>query len=683
MLSFILFAFTAGGYAAGEEPKTVTLIDLKSGSLPANMSQINSHAELVNLQGKPAVKADFKHAEWPQVLFTPTDRHWDWSEYGEIRVVIYNPGDETVPVCLRVDNPGADGVKNCATQIIEAPGKKWSEIKMNFRLKSDINFWGMRGTPEGNNLLDSSQITACQIFLPRPNKERTLYIRNIELIVHRDNAAKYKLPFVDKFGQNKFAEYPGKLKTEAEWKNRIETENKEINRAPAVRDRDKFGGWAQGPKLDASGWFRTAKIDGRWWLVTPEGYLFFSLGINTVTPEEATFIDDRDGWFEELPDPKGKFEDAYGYTSSSHSMAEAIGGKGKTFGFYIANQIRKYGANWKQEWRKNVFRRLPAWGFNTIGNWSRWDILGSSPVPYTATGNVGGNFRVLEAAKGYWGYLPDFFDPEYAKAVEASLAPLAAKHANNIYCIGYFVDNEMAWEAAEQGTLLCPTDQPCRIYLIDMLKEKYTSIENLNRAWGTSAANWDELRNPANPNKAFKEDMDRYIYLLARQYFSVVKNTLNKYAPNHLYLGCRFAWSHPQAIKACADVADVVSVNVYDRGISADYYTDLGKPLIIGEFHFGALDRGMLHTGLVATANQDERAQAYADYVKSVAQNPAFVGCHWFEYIDEPLTGRWLDGENYNIGFVDITDTPYPEMVAAAKKINAQVYEIHNSAKTD
>jgi agarase len=58
-----------------------------------------------------------------------------------------------------------------------------------------------------------------------------------------------------------------------------------------------------------------------------------------------------------------------------------------------------------------------------------------------------------------------------------------------------------------------------------------------------------------------------------------------------------------------------------------------------------------------------------------VADNPAFVGAHWFQYVDEPLTGRPYDGENYNIGFVTVTDTPYPEMVQAARQVLSEVYK--------
>jgi len=54
-------------------------------------------------------------------------------------------------------------------------------------------------------------------------------------------------------------------------------------------------------------------------------------------------------------------------------------------------------------------------------------------------------------------------------------------------------------------------------------------------------------------------------------------------------------------------------------------------------------------------------------YLRAVADNPDFVGAHWFQYIDEPLTGRTLDGENAHVGFVTVADLPYVDLVAAAR----------------
>lgn len=64
----------------------------------------------------------------------------------------------------------------------------------------------------------------------------------------------------------------------------------------------------------------------------------------------------------------------------------------------------------------------------------------------------------------------------------------------------------------------------------------------------------------------------------------------------------------------------------------------------------------------------------YAEYVNSAIDNPYLVGTHWFQYIDSPLTGRALDGENYNVGFVSVTDIPYQPLVDAAKDVNKNIY---------
>ena len=95
--------------------------------------------------------------------------------------------------------------------------------------------------------------------------------------------------------------------------------------------------------------------------------------------------------------------------------------------------------------------------------------------------------------------------------------------------------------------------------------------------------------------------------------------------------------------------------------------------MIVGEFHFGALDRGLFHTGLAATRDQTERAVCYRAFVNACLDHPRYVGAHWFQWRDQPLTGRF-DSENYQIGFVTVTDTPYPELVEAARDVARVMY---------
>ena len=118
-----------------------------------------------------------------------------------------------------------------------------------------------------------------------------------------------------------------------------------------------------------------------------------------------------------------------------------------------------------------------------------------------------------------------------------------------------------------------------------------------------------------------------------------------------------------------------MSVNIYQKSATADLPEGSeDKPMINGEFHFGALDRGLFHTGLVATQSQEERAACYTAFVRSCLAHPRYVGTHWFQWRDQALTGRG-DGENYQIGFLTVTDQPYPELVDAARKIGAITYE--------
>jgi len=41
--------------------------------------------------------------------------------------------------------------------------------------------------------------------------------------------------------------------------------------------------------------------------------------------------------------------------------------------------------------------------------------------------------------------------------------------------------------------------------------------------------------------------------------------------------------------------------------------------------------------------------------------------------MDQATTGRG-DGENYQIGFLDVCDTPYPEIIQASRDVAAEMY---------
>jgi len=96
---------------------------------------------------------------------------------------------------------------------------------------------------------------------------------------------------------------------------------------------------------------------------------------------------------------------------------------------------------------------------------------------------------------------------------------------------------------------------------------------------------------------------------------------------------------------------------------------------MVGEFHFGALDVGLPSSGLGHVRTQTDRGRAYRVYVEDAAANPNCVGAHWFTLYDQSALGRF-DGENYNIGFLDVCNRPYDELCKAGIATHERIYEV-------
>jgi len=643
-------------------------------------------------QGRYALEVKFKPSPWPNIYFR-IDKAFtkgDWSDFAGLVLDVTNPHDETIALHIRVDDDfSADGVSHCRTGYTSLQPKKKATLLMP--LKSAIPP-GMRGGPPllpdaqmmgvSGPELDWTHIVAFQIFLAQPEKPITLLLDNIRLI---PLPAQDWKGIVDRYGQYTGADWKGKVHSDADLAKQWEEEEEWLKQNPPLPDRDEYGAWKEGPQLKATGFFRTAYLvdgkemdppadlrqgEGHWWLVTPNGHLFFSLGIDCLGHWEVSPIKGREYMFSWLPSPSDPLSEFY---------------QDDNINFYAMNLKRKYGDKWQEIWTDITLRRLPAWGFNTIGNWSSSEVFLPRRVPYTVAIHYGGDFA--------WFPTPDVFDERFPKAVESAIASATKEWRDDPWCLGYFVDNEIAWGGWSNDpqsryqlpikALLNDGSLGSKREFVRLLRDKYKDIENLKKAWNIDVDSWDNLLEkplnlPSQLSEACIADLGEFLTHFARRYFQVVRDTLKRYAPNQLYLGCRFASRPMEVVKVSAEYCDVISFNIYSQEVdegSWSFTNTLGKPCIIGEFHFGSLDRGMFHPGLVGVANQEERGRAYQNYLRSVWKLPAFVGCHWFQYVDEPLTGRF-DRENYNIGFLSVVDYPYWELVSAAREINSQVYNV-------
>ena len=101
----------------------------------------------------------------------------------------------------------------------------------------------------------------------------------------------------------------------------------------------------------------------------------------------------------------------------------------------------------------------------------------------------------------------------------------------------------------------------------------------------------------------------------------------------------------------------------------------LNMPVMVGEFHHGALDRGLNAHGIRGVRTQEDRGKAYRYYVEQALRSRYFVGAHYFQYNDQSALGRF-DGENYQIGLVDVCSQEYPEMAQAMRRCHVGMYDV-------
>ena len=631
---------------------------------------------------------------WPGIIL-----RGDWQFPGsyEMLLVVTNHDDRSLTLNCRMDSPRpSDDMRNTYTASVTlAPGetKKWQfqpPAKVPEELKD--KFFAMRGNPfamqgTSNSTFDPREISQLILFMNQSGVERHWSVALIAAMPSdsKDSdlasipADKF-FPMIDKFGQFMHREWPGKIHDDADLKKAFEAEKADLAANPSPKDRNKYGGWTAGPKLDATGHFRAEKLDGKWWLVDPDGCLFWSHGTDCViTGNAVTPITDREFYFTELPPREGLFASCYGTGNwAPHNYYEGRGTY-QTFDISKANIIRKYGENWAETYNNLVHQRLRSWGMNTIANWSDAQFYRMQRTPYTETLNI--NAQSIRGSEGYWGQFIDPFDPQFRQTIRRSAAQAARTSGSDPWCIGYFVQNEISWgdeTSLSLAALMSPADQPAKIAVVDAFKQKYETIEKLNAAWRSQYASWDALMQSTDkPNEQrAHDDLIEGYRLIAECYFRTIKEELQAACPNKMYLGCRFAWGNNVATAEAAKYCDVISFNQYKYDLG-DFSLPNGidMPCVIGEFHFGALDRGMFHTGLCPVESQEARAAAYERYVTSALNNPHLVGTHWFQYMDQATTGRG-DGENYQIGLVTACDSPYPETIAVVRKIGDIMYEL-------
>lgn len=430
----------------------------------------------------------------------------------------------------------------------------------------------------------------------------------------------------------------------------------------------RWGGWL-GKQVKATGYFHTHFDGERWWLVDPEGYVFWSSGLDCVRfGIESAYegLEDALTW---LPDPNGEY-----------AQAHYKRGEMRAFDYLKANFIRAFGPEVaSNRWAEITLSQLRRFGFNTVANWSDWEIA-RGDVPYVRPLDARSLHRIPNVYRDF----PDVFHPDFDEAA-AEFAVQLRDTADDPAFIGYFLMNEPTWGFAQEtpaaGMLFNTPKCYTRLALSKFLRGRYGDEERLSDAWqlGVTFADlaegiWDiPLTEPA------RADLADFSEMMVTRYFGTLSDACRKVDPRHLNLGIRYYTIPPAWAVNGMRTFDVFSMNCYKTRVLTDEMTQIAEmlnmPIVIGEWHFGALDAGLPASGIGHVPTQADRGKAFRVYLEDAAAKPWCVGVHYFTLYDQSAIGRF-DGENYNIGFIDVCNRPYTPLADAARASHKRLYQV-------
>ena len=104
-----------------------------------------------------------------------------------------------------------------------------------------------------------------------------------------------------------------------------------------------------------------------------------------------------------------------------------------------------------------------------------------------------------------------------------------------------------------------------------------------------------------------------------------------------------------------------------------------GRPTLVSEFSYRGNDTLHPNTqgALPTVKTQAERAIGYMSYVSAVASLPSHLGVSWYKYADDDPRQPMIDySEDCNFGLVDLQHRPYSVLTETARLINSHIYDI-------
>lgn len=388
-----------------------------------------------------------------------------------------------------------------------------------------------------------------------------------------------------------------------------------------------------------------------WWLASPQGKPFFSLG-------SATYSHDEPLVFEQM----------------RHLFFNSLAG-GHDLKRWAAFNDRQMAAN-----------APVAFQFRIVGT----DVGGDYDTLLDASG-TDPRERQAKAAKtgGFDHAFPDPFDPRWQESVQKRVHEIAVVVKDKPYFAGWFADNERSHRDLHRFVWSPHCSTEFRRYL----EKRYGTIAALNRAWGTKFESFDALMrekpDPVVRKGAMYEEFRAFSREIIRHFNQTLLNAIHAEDPGRLVFSNRFMVGEIRDVLDNLDLYegfDGIAINVYPANITAGIdpserqYIEMvhartGKPILITEWSVPALDSGLYDRPAhldwsypQAMETQALRARQAAQYEADLYNMPYVVGAHWFTWNDFDTPVRQA-----NRGLFKVDKQPWTELQDALRSINARM----------
>ena len=389
---------------------------------------------------------------------------------------------------------------------------------------------------------------------------------------------------------------------------------------------DEYGGFTT-LKSTATGFFRTEKINNRWWVIDPVGNAFIVKAVNSIKIGTS-------------PNNKIAFDSIY-----------------------------KTGDNWIFQ----TYQQLKNIGFNSSGSWSEVELIRymnetrKTHFVYTTQLNILSDFaktKEKKSSNGEMSVLAYIFDADFETFVKNKCSKLEAiKNDPNL--LGHFSDNELAFQ--------------------DNLIKKFASINDKRNPAYLFLKKWLNENNVDSLNYT-KVQSEQFSAAVGNEYYKIVAVNLKKFDPNHMYIGSRIhaaVKDNTYFLNTMDKYVDIASINYYGFWNLSEkhkklFSTQLTKPYFITEFYTKGEDSKMGNiTGagwLVKT--QNDRGNHYQNFCLHLLKEANCVGWHWFKYQDNDPEDKLADPSNNdsNKGIVNTRYQAYNVLTDKMKQINEQVF---------